>query len=142
LLGQWIAGYPPKSLASPSADAGPGGRVVSTHQLEIIGADGRRQISMGTTSEGTPGIWLFDRNGKARVSIGLYRDGNAGIVLNDDQERAVEIFRTVGGNSSPVLVMKAEGRDRIIMGLTPSKQDPALVYYDAAGAKTRVFGDW
>ena len=76
------------------------------------------------------------------MNLFIYEDGNAGIVLNDESERAVEIFRTFGGKSSPVLVMKAEGRDRIVMGLGPATQDPFLVYYDAAGAKTKVFGDF
>ena len=142
LLGQWVAGYLPSSFASPKADSASVKQTISTRELEIVGADGRRQIVMGTSREGTPALWLFDKNGKARISVGLYEDGNAGIVLTDDQERAVEIFRTVGGDSSPVLVMKAEGRDRIVMGLAPAKRDPFLVYYDAAGAKTRVFGDW
>ncbi len=69
--------------------------------LEIIGADGRRQIVMGTSSEGSPGIWLYDRNGKVRLSLGLYGDNNASLVLNDESERAVEIFRTVGERSMP-----------------------------------------
>jgi len=142
MLGQWVAGFLPSSLASPKAEASPAKSVLSAHELEIVGADGQRQISMGTTTAGTPGIWIFDKNGKARVNLFLYEDGNAGIVLSDERERAVEIFRTFGGKSSPVLVMKADGRDRIVMGLGPATQDPFLVYYDAAGAKTKVFGDF
>ena len=85
-------------------------------------------------------IWIYDRNGKVRLSLGLYGDNNASVVLNDESEQAVEIFRTVGAHSAPVLVMKAQGRDRIVMGLDGPGQDPFLVLYGADGAKQRVFG--
>jgi hypothetical protein len=116
--------------------------VLSTHTLEVVGADGRRQIVMGTSSEGSPGIWIFDRNGKARLSIGLYGDNNSSIVLNDQNEQAVQIFRTVGAQAAPVLVMKSQGRDRIVMGLDGASQDPFLVLYGADGAKQSVFGHY
>ena len=83
---------------------------------------------------------IFDRNGKARLSIGLYGDNNASVVLNDEREQAVQIFRTVGERSAPVLVMKSQGRDRIVMGLNGASQDPFLVLYGVDGAKQSVFG--
>lgn len=142
LLGHWLAGHLPRLSPSAAAELASAPRVVSTHALEVVDADGRRQIVMGTSGEGSPGIWLFDKNGKARISIGLYGDNNAGVVLNDERERAVQIFRTVGGRSSPVLVMKSDGRDRIVMGLDGASQDPFFVLYDAAGVKQTVFGHY
>jgi len=141
MLGHGLAGLLERSSVGP-AQAASEVSVVSTRALEVVGADGRRQIVMGTSSEGSPGIWIYDRNGKVRLSLGLYGDNNASIVLNDSREQAVQIFRTVGERSVPVLVMKAQGRDRLVMGLTEPKQEPFLVLYGPDGAKQSVFGSY
>ena len=142
LIGHWLAEQfpvPGSRVEARSAPTSPPD-VLSTHMLEVVGADGRRQIVMGTSTEGSPGIWILDRNGKVRLSIGLYGDNNASVVLNDEREQAVQIFRTVGERSAPVLVMKSQGRDRIVMGLNGSSQDPYLVLYGTDGSKQSVFG--
>ena len=114
--------------------------VITAKAVELVDASGRRRILIGTSQEGSPGIWFFDQNGKSRLNLGVYEDGNPTVVLNDDQERAVEIFRTVGGTSAPVLVMKSGGTDRLIMGLTEGSADPYLVTYDGKGGTSAVFG--
>src|SRR5260370_12447176 len=68
--------------------------VVSTRTLEVVGADGRRQLVMGTGTEGSPGIWIYDRNGKARLSLRLYGDNNAAIVLNPETQHAAKTSPT------------------------------------------------
>ncbi len=140
LGGHWLAAaqHAAPLFADAVAESGP----VSVQSFTLVDAEGRQRVLMGTSREGSPAIWFFDRNGKARLNLGLYGDDNAFIVLNDDQERAVEILRTLGPKSAPFLVMKSEGRDRIVMGLADSTQDPFLVYYDAGGAKQTVFGSW
>jgi len=142
IIGYGVAEHLPWRAASAEARSGPASQAdaLATHMLEVVGADGRRQIVIGTSGEGSPGIWVFDRQGKVRLSLGLYADGNASVVLNDEREQAVQIFRTVGDKSAPVLVMKAQGRDRIVMGLNGSTQDPFLVLYGADGSKQSVFG--
>src|SRR5215470_7620947 len=142
MLGRGLAVLLERAAVTPEAQAASEVSVVSTRALEVVGADGRRQIVMGTSSEGSPGIWIYDRNGKVRLSLGLYGDNNASIVLNDSREQAVQIFRTVGERSVPVLVMKAQGRDRLVMGLTEPKQEPFLVLYGPDGAKQSVFGSY
>jgi hypothetical protein len=144
MLGHWLAGYLTWPAVPAEAESGPTSRtgVLSTRTLEVVGSDGRRQIVMGTSGEGSPGIWILDRKGKVRLSIGLYGDSNASIVLNDESEQAVQIFRTVGERSAPVLVMKSRGRDRIVMGLNGASQDPFLVLYGDDGAKQSVFGQY
>jgi hypothetical protein len=142
MLGHYVGSRPEWTTTSAAAQPTSAVSVVSTRTLEVVGADGRRQLVMGTGTEGSPGIWIYDRNGKVRLSLGLYGDNNASIVLNDASEQAVEIFRTVGPHSVPVLVMKAEGRDRIVMGLNGPGQDPFLVLYGTDGAKQRVFGNY
>jgi hypothetical protein len=142
MLGHWLGTHLEGTTVSVEAQPASEVSVVSARTLEVVGADGRRQIVMGTSAEGSPGIWIYDRNGKVRLSLGLYRDNNASIVLNDQSEQAVQIFRTVGERSMPVLVMKAQGRDRIVMGLNGPGQDPFLVLYGADGAKQSVFGSY
>ena len=138
ILGHQVA----ERWTAPVAHAGSSPGVVSTREFELVDAEGRRQILMATSAEGTPGIWFFDKGGKARLSLGLYGDGNAFIVLNDAENRAVQIFRTMGAESAPFLVMKAAGRDRIVLGPSGKGQDPFLVYYDAQGRKQTAFGTW
>jgi len=142
VLGHYVGSRLEWTTTSAAAQPTSAASVVSTRTLEVVGADGRRQLVMGTGTEGSPGIWIYDRNGKVRLSLGLYGDNNASIVLNDESEQAVEIFRTVGPHSAPVLVMKAQGRDRIVMGLNGPGQDPFLVLYGTDGAKQRVFGNY
>jgi hypothetical protein len=142
MLGHWLGTHLEGTTVSVEAQPASEVSVVSARTLEVVGADGRRQIVMGTSAEGSPGIWIYDRNGKVRPSLGLYGDNNASIVLNDQSEQAVQIFRTVGERSMPVLVMKAQGRDRIVMGLNGPGQDPFLVLYGADGAKQSVFGSY
>ena len=142
MLGHWLGSHLEWTTSSAAAPPASAVNVVSTHTLEVVGADGRRRLVMGTGTEGSPGIWIYDRNGKVRLSLGLYGDNNASIVLNDESEQAVEIFRTVGAHSVPVLVMKAQSRDRIVMGLNGPGQDPFLVLYGPDGAKQSVFGHY
>lgn len=140
LTGQWLGR--PGNATLPTADASTTASAESVPSFELVDAQGRRRILMATSSEGSPAIWFFDGNGKARLNLGLYGDNNAFVVLNDDQERAVQILRTLGPRSAPFLVMKSEGRDRIVMGLGGAAQDPFLVHYDAKGAMQTVFGSY
>lgn len=123
----------------PSAFAA-GGDVVAARAFELVNEQGRRTVLMAMAREGSPALWFFDANGKARLNFCLYEDGNAGIVLNDEDERAVQIFRTVGPKSAPVLVMKSQGRDRLVMGVNATSQEPFLVTWDSEGKKTAAFG--
>jgi len=143
LTGIWLGGrvglVPSANAQSPSA---PG--VVSTRALEVVDAGGHRQILLTTTPEGSPGIWLMDKNGRARLNIALYGDDNATIVLNDENERAVQVLRTMGKQAAPVLVMKSRGLDRLVVGVnwTGPKDEPFMVFYDDQGNKRQVFGKY
>lgn len=116
---------------------------IATKSLEIVDSQGRRRILMAASENGNPGIWFFDKRGKNRLTLGLYSDDNAYIVLNDENNQAVQIFRTVGGSNSPALVMKSNGQDRIVMGLNfNGPPDPFFVFYDSKGTKNTVFGNY
>jgi len=123
--------------ASTASQAGPTGSSVNAQRLELVDQAGRARILMAMS-----GIWLFDAQGKARLNLGLYGDGNAFVVVNDKQEHAVEILRSVGEQSAPVLVQKAQGRDRLILGLAGPSGDSFLVRYGESGAKQVVFGEY
>jgi len=140
MLGLWIAHHFKLGVPQAEAQVSSLGDVLSTRALELVDAQGRRQMLMATSGEGSPAVWFYDKQGKARLTFGLYGDNNAAIVLNDENGQAVQIFRTVGSQSAPVLVMKSKGQDRIILGLNGSTQDPFFVFYDAQGVKHTVFG--
>lgn len=131
-VGHWLS---LRAELVPSVSASSG--TVRAKQVELVDPQGRRRALIGTSGEGSPAIWFFDQNGKSRLNLGVYADGNPMIVLNDANEQAVQIFRTVGGGE-PVLVMKAGGRDRIILGLNGEK-NPYFEYYDAQGGRHEVF---
>jgi len=139
LAGHWLSQH---WTMSSIVEAQSASDTLAAASFELVDAQGRRQILMGRSSDGSPAIWFFDKKGKARLNLGLYGDDNAFIVLNDDQERAVQIFRTVGAKSAPYLVMKSEGRDRIVMGLSGPAQDPFLVHYGPDGRMETVFGSY
>ncbi len=135
-----IIGYcvaPHINIGIPSAEAKE--NIVSAQTFQLVDASGRRKILMASTADGSPAIWFFDKNGKSRLNLGLYEDGNPFVVLNDQNELAVQILRSVGNENAPVLVMKSKGQDRMILGLySGTLSDPSFVYYDAQGTKHTV----
>ena len=119
------------------------GEVLTASQLQIVDSSGQRRILMVTSAEGTPALWFFYKDGKARLNLGLYDDGNALVVLNDRNEQAAEIVRTVGSQSAPVLVQKNNGQDRLVQGLNfNGDMEPFLVRYDKSGSKKAEFGSY
>ncbi len=143
MLGYWIAANIKMGIPNAEVGLGKAGEVLSARSLELVDVAGRRRILMALTDSGTPAIWFFDRNGKSRLNLGLYEDNNPFIVLNDANAQAVQILRTVGDKSAPVLVMKSKGQDRTVLGLNfGSAPDPFFVYYDAQGTKKTVYGNF
>lgn len=142
VMGCGIAFYIQNGIPSANAAITNARSVISTQSLELVDKTGHRVLLLTTTAAGSPGIWLFDRAGKSRLNLGLYEDGNPFMVLNDTSEQAVQVLRSVGENNSPVLVLKSQGQDRVIMGLNfDATQNPFLVY-DQKGKKTAVFGKY
>src|SRR5260370_21143284 len=96
VLGHYVGSRLEWTTTSAAAPPTSAVSVVSTRTLEEVGADGRRQLVMGTGTEGSPGIWIYDRNCKARLSFGLYGVNNASIVLNDQMDQAEGMCHTAG----------------------------------------------
>ena len=73
-----------------------------------------------------------------RLSVGLYSDGTPNIALDDDSGRASAILRLVQNNGNPVLVLKENGQDKLVIDknglpLQSSPIAPSLVIGFAAG---------
>lgn len=115
---------------------------LSVGKLDLVDDSGKTRIIIGVSSEGSPGIWFLDDAGRPRMNFGLYPEGDPFIVLNDEREQAVQIFRTFGSGHAPVLVMKSDGKDRIVFGLNPQSKEPFLTLFDPAGNKASIFGDF
>ena len=139
ILGYYFIRNNPLSI-SPSA-AVASNKSMFAENFTLKDSKGKKRIQFGTSSEGSPAVWFYDNSGKSRLNVGLYGDGNSFMVLNDQNELAVQIFRTVGPENLPVLVMKSNGRDRIIMGINGSKE-PFLVTYDKNGVQKSIFGSY
>ena len=120
-----------------------GANALSVSEIRLVDPQGRVRAQLGFSQEGPPGLFLLDEQGRARLVMGLYPDGQPHVVLNDAKLQAAAILRLAGADS-PVLVMKAEGKDRMIMGLglsDPAKE-PFLVNFDHRGTKKEVVGKY
>ena len=73
--------------------------------------------------------------------MGLYPDGLPLVGLFNEKFEAKALLRLAGGNNSPVLVMKNNNQDRIILGLDlQDSKEPFLVHFDENGQKHLEFG--
>jgi hypothetical protein len=117
-------------------------KLVTAEEFRLVNASGKTTAQLATSGEGSPCLFLFDKDGHARAEIGCYGDGMPFVVLNDPKGQATGIFRNAGSQESPVLVLKAQGRDRMIVGLQmdDKAQEPFIEYYDAKGAKHEFLG--
>lgn len=122
-------------------------RAVSSQNFQLVDNNGKMRGSWTNCSGGSPCLNLFDDQGKLRLQLGIYSAaGEAGlpfIILNNERQEPKAILRLVGGNAAPVLVLKNNNQDKMIMGLDfQNSEEPFLVRYDNAGAKNMVFGKY
>lgn len=81
----------------------------------LTSPNGNTTAQLTTSGEGTPALFFYDAKHTVRISIGLYPDGAPGVVLNDDTGKAAAIMRLVESGGNPVLVLKENGQDRLII---------------------------
>ena len=141
-MGGWVSrffGANPAFAASP-----PNAQVVYAQEFQLKSKDGRTLARWtSTTDEGGPSIWFYDANGKIRLQVGLYPDGLPLVGLFNEKFEAKALLRLAGGNGSPVLVMKNNNQDRIILGLDlQNSKEPFLVHFDEDGKKHLEFGNY
>ncbi|HVM73589.1 MAG TPA: hypothetical protein VMU13_01780 [Candidatus Paceibacterota bacterium] len=90
-------------------------QTVTGTNFELHGPNGALTAQMTTSSDGTPALFFFDPKRVVRISIGLYPDGAPGVVLNDSTGRAAAIMRLVDTGGNPVVVLKENGADKLII---------------------------
>jgi hypothetical protein len=103
---------------------------VTSDNFILKGKDGQTTAQLTTGGEGTPGLFFYDDNRKVRISIGLYGDNVPTIVLNDENENASAILRLINNQGDPVLVLKENGQDKLIInenGLPPTSSSKGSV---------------
>ncbi len=143
IAGGMAGGFLFQALRLPPIAADSAPKLVSAQELRLVDGSGRLLGQLARGNEGSPALFLYDGKGTARVVIGLYGDGTPHLVLNDDKGLATAIVRQAGAQQSPVIVLKAKGRDRLILGLNMSQPqtDPFLVTFDRNGKKNH-FGEY
>ncbi len=115
---------------------------VESGDFVLRDGEGRTSARLSTSGDGTGALFIFDTAGRVRLTAGSYQDGDPSLVLNDPQGNASLILRLAGTQHSPVVVFKAKGQDRMVLGLAmnDSKQEPFLVTMDQSGNPTHHFG--
>jgi hypothetical protein len=132
------------ALVSPAIAAGARSvDVITANRIQLVDAGGKVRAELAMSLDGGPALFFYDSVGRNRMVLGLYSpaEGEApSVVLNDPAQRAAGIFRLFGPRDTPVVVLKAQGRDRSIYGLNASSTEPFLTNYSGDGKKTDVFG--
>jgi len=104
-------------------------QTVSSDNFVLKGANGKVTAQLTTSGEGTPALFFYDENNVVRISIGLYAGGIPSVVLNDDTGKAGALMRLVNNNGNPILVLKENGQDTLIIDKNgvPSKGLPTSI---------------
>lgn len=127
---------------SSSAIAAVPGDVVRAADILLLDDQGQMSGRLASC-EGAPCLMFYDDAGNVRLQMGLYSDGLPFIGLFNDRFEAKALLRLAGGNDAPVLVMKNDNQDRIILGLDlANSADPFLVYFGLDGSKHLQFGEY
>lgn len=90
-------------------------QTITGENFVLTGPDGKMTAQLATGGEGTPGLFFYDTRWVPRITIGLYGDQVPGIVLNDENGLATALLRMVNNQWDPVLVLKENGQDRLII---------------------------
>lgn len=140
MLAGFVGGFVSNGVFS-YAQAG-SSKVISAQNFELVDSTGK-VTSLWTTCENSPCLNFMDANGKTRLQFALYNDGLPVVGLYNEKFEAKALLRLFGGNQAPVLVMKNNNRDRMIMGLDLSNAtEPFLVHFDDASQKHLEFGNY
>ncbi len=105
-------------------------QTVTGDNFVLKGSNGNMMAQLTTSGEGTPALFFYDSRNVVRISIGLYADGVPGVVLNDDTGKAGAIMRLVTNKGEPVVVLKENGIDKVIIdknGMPKGKETSMLM---------------
>lgn len=121
------------------ADSG----IVTARAVNLVDDTGKLRAQLAISKEGSPGLWIMDKQGVGRVNLGVYPDDTGFIVLNDAKGLAIQILRSFGPQESPLHIFKAQGRDLMIQGLNPAAdRTPFSFYYDEKNTRKFQFGKY
>ncbi|MBI3725666.1 hypothetical protein HY251_17200 [bacterium] len=135
-----LAGGSVRSLFEPRRADAKDPKTVSAEEFRLVDASGKTTAQLARSGEGSPVLFFFDKDGHARLQVGLYADGGGLVGLFDAKGQATELLRTAGSQGSPVIVLKAGGKDRMILGLDMEKagQEPFIEYFEEKGEKKEL----
>ena len=144
LLGACVIGHFDRAavIATASAATQPQD-AIAARSIRLTDAGGKVRAELTMSRDGGPALFFFDSAGRNRLVLGLYAPAEGEypfVVLNDTRQQAAGIFRLFGGNETPVVVLKNQGRDRSIFGLNANSTEPFITNFSADGKRTDVFG--
>lgn len=116
------------------------GQTVAGTDFILTSPTGYTTARLTTSGEGTPALFFYDKKNVVRISIGLYEDGAPGVVLNDEAGKAAAIMRLVESAGNPVLVLKENGQDKLIIDKSGMPETPALPLVIIIGFIAGVIG--
>ncbi len=99
-------------------------QTITGENFVLTGPDGKMTAQLATGGEGTPGLFFYDTRWVPRITIGLYGDQVPGIVLNDEKGLATALLRMVNNQWDPVLVLKENGQDHLIIDKNGIRNTP------------------
>jgi hypothetical protein len=142
-----LAATLPRAAANdrPSSERTSSGGVfarLTASEIRIVGADSFPLIQMGTSGEGSPGIWITNSRKSGLVSAGVHGNGFPFVIASDGAVRNFGLGRVDGTNASPILVFRRDDIVRLVFGLSMTEKGrPAfLVQYTSDGVKHEVLG--
>jgi hypothetical protein len=107
-----------------------GHKNAEAERFVLHSADGKTRAMLSTSSDGTPGLAMFDAGEKIRALLSLQPDGAAGLAMVD-ADGAQRVLLAVLPNGVPSLAIYDAGKKlRAILSTDPSGT-PALTLYDA-----------
>lgn len=146
LLGAYVLGHIDRSntvLVPAATAAAVQPDIVTASRIRLVDAGGKVRAELAISRDGGPALFFFDTAGRNRLVLGLYAPAESEypfVVLNDKQQHAAGIFRLYGGQETPVVVLKNQGRDRSVYGLNAASTEPFITNFANDGKRTDVFG--
>jgi hypothetical protein len=103
---------------------------VEAERFVLHGSDGKIRAMLSTSSDGTPGLVMFDAGDKIRAMLNLQADGAAGLSMVD-ADGAQRVLLAVLPNNVPSLGIYDTGKKLRAMLSTDPSGTPALTLFDA-----------
>jgi hypothetical protein len=122
-------------------------QVVSAKSFQLVNNAGKVIGFWTTCGADAPCLNFYDANNNVRLQLGLYgapsEKGLPFVGLFDEKYQIKELLRLYGQAQAPVLVMKNNDQDRVIMGLNlQDSEEPFLVSFGKDGGQHVQFGNY